>query len=180
MFYNLYFCFSQMNKRSQITLFLYILCIIYMGVFANAKVLAQQSDSISYTVSKKRINNTPQIRTNIKPYRQSFGFIPYNTFLIGPNKPAVNKQEKILTVLKVYPNPVDDQINITLKLERETILTIKIMDLLGNEVITLSNERYPSGESTKSFSIPNRLNSGIYFLRIVAGGETSVKRISVL
>jgi hypothetical protein len=151
-----------------------------MSVLASAKVFAQPSDSISYTVSKKRINNTPQIRANIKPYRQSFGFIPYNTFLTGSSKAATVKQEKILTVVKVYPNPVDDQINITLKLERETILTIKIMDLLGNEVITLSNERYPSGESTKSFSIPNRLNSGIYFLRVVAGGETSVKRISVL
>jgi len=151
-----------------------------MSTLASAKVFPQQSDSISYTISKKRINNTPQIKTNIKPYRQSFGFIPYNTFLIGSSKPAIVKQEKILTVVRVYPNPVDDQINITLKLERETILTIKIMDLLGNEVITLSNERYPSGESTKSFNIPNRLNSGIYFLRVVAGVETSVKRISVL
>ena len=169
-----------MNRKSQITLFLYTLCIICMSTLASAKVFPQQSDSISYTISKKRINNTPQIKTNIKPYRQSFGFIPYNTFLIGSSKPAIVKQEKILTVVRVYPNPVDDQINITLKLERETILTIKIMDLLGNEVITLSNERYPSGESTKSFNIPNRLNSGIYFLRVVAGGETSVKRISVL
>jgi len=169
-----------MNRKSQITLFVYTLCIACMSVLASAQVFAQQSDSISYTVTKKRVNNTPQIRANIKPYRQSFGFIPYNTFLTGSTKPATVKQEKVLTVLKVYPNPVDDQINISLKLERETILTIKIMDLLGNEVITLSNERYPSGETTKSFNIPNRLNSGIYFLRLVAGGETSVKRISVL
>ena len=169
-----------MNRKSKITLFLYTLCITCMSVLASANVFAQPSDSISYTVSKRRINNTPEIRANIKPYRQSFGFIPYNTFLTGPSKVATVRQEKILTVVKVYPNPVDDQINITLKLERETILTIKIMDLLGNEVITLSNERYPSGETTKSFNIPNRLNSGIYFLRVVAGGETSVKRISVL
>jgi hypothetical protein len=169
-----------MNRRSQITLLLYTLCITCMSVLASAQVFAQHSDSIVYTVSKKKLNNTPQIKTNIKPYRQSFGFIPYNTFLTGPAKASPVRQEKVLTVLKVYPNPVDDQINISLKLERETILTIKIMDLLGNEVITLSNERYPSGESTKSFNIPNRLNSGIYFLRIVAGGETSVKRISVL
>jgi len=54
------------------------------------------------------------------------------------------------------------------------------MDLLGNEVVTLSNERLSSGEQTKTFTIPNRLNSGIYFLRIVTGSETVVKRISVL
>ncbi|MNR16687.1 hypothetical protein D3C85_1333060 [compost metagenome] len=54
------------------------------------------------------------------------------------------------------------------------------MDLLGNEVVTLSNERISSGEQTKSYTIPNRLNSGIYFLKIVSGSETIVKRISVL
>jgi len=151
-----------------------------MGVLGSAQVFAQRSDSIYYSSSKKKANNTPQIKANIKSYRPSFGFIPYNTFLVSSPKAASIQPEKILTVVKVFPNPIDDQINVTLKLEREAVLTIKIMDLLGNEVITLSNERYPSGESTKSFSIPNRLNSGIYFLRIVAGGETSVKRISVL
>ncbi|PIG99626.1 hypothetical protein CS542_05140 [Pedobacter sp. IW39] len=34
------------------------------------------------------------------------------------------------------------------------------MDLLGNEVVTLSNERLSAGEQTKTFTIPNRLNSG--------------------
>lgn len=82
--------------------------------------------------------------------------------------------------MRVYPNPVDDQINLTIRLERESNLTIKIMDLLGNEVVTLSNERLSAGEQTKTFTIPNRLNSGIYFLRFVAGSETIVKRISVL
>lgn len=169
-----------MNKLSKITLLRHVFCIMCIGVFGSANVLAQRSDSIYYSNKSKKVNNTPQIKTNIQPYRPVFGFIPFSTFLFGPSKASLTKQDKILTVLKVYPNPIDDQINVTLKLERETILSIKIMDLLGNEVITLSNERYPSGEITKSFNIPNRLNSGIYFLRIVAGAETSVKRISVL
>jgi hypothetical protein len=169
-----------MDKQLHITLLISILCITCMTIFGIDPALAQKADSIYYSSAKKKVNNTPQIRTNIKPFRPNFGFIPYNTFLASASKPAVSKSDKILTVIKVFPNPVDDQINVTLKLERESMLSIKIMDLLGNEVITLSNERYPAGETTKSFNLPNRLNSGIYFLRIVAGGETSVKRISVL
>jgi hypothetical protein len=91
--------------------------------------------------------------------------------------------DKILNVLKIYPNPVNpnfDQINLILRLDREITLTVKIMDLLGNEIVTLSNERTAAGEQTKSYSIPSRLNSGIYFMRISAGSETVVKRISVL
>ena len=147
----------------------------------SAHVFAQKSDSVYFNKNTKKSIRTPQIKTNIQSYRPMFGFIPYNSLLGTPSKPAPSgKSDKVLTVVKVYPNPVDDQINITLRLERETNLSIKIMDLLGNEVVTLLNERYPAGESTRNFNIPNRLNSGIYFLRIVAGAETSVKRISVL
>lgn len=169
-----------MIKRHKITLLLYALCITCMSVLVSAEVFAQKSDSIYYRKAGKRVNSTPQIKSNIEPYRPVLGFIPYNYFASNAAKPAASKSDKILTVVRVYPNPIDDQINVTLKLEREFTLSIKIMDLLGNEVITLSNERYPAGETTKSFNIPNRLNSGIYFLRIVAGAETSVKRISVL
>lgn len=169
-----------MNKLSKITLCVYISCITCIGIMCSMDVMAQKSDSIYYNSKVKKVNKTPQIKANIQSYRPVFDFIPYNSLLMSNSKTAASKSDKILTVLKVYPNPVDDQINVSLKLERETNLSIKVMDLLGNEVITLMNERSPSGEITKSFTIPNRLNSGIYFLRIVAGAETSVKRISVL
>ncbi|MNU00497.1 hypothetical protein D3C86_1825280 [compost metagenome] len=65
-------------------------------------------------------------------------------------------------------------------MDRESNLSVKIMDLLGNEIVTLANERIPAGEQTKSYTIPNRLNAGIYFLKIMSGNETVVKRISVL
>jgi ribosomal protein S6 len=50
---------------------------------------------------------------------------------------------------------------------------------LGNDVVTLANERAPAGEQTKTYTI-NKLNPGIYFLRILASGEPVVKKISVL
>ncbi len=169
-----------MSRHLQITLFIYTLCLICMSIFGSAHVLAQRSDSAYFTPSKKRVSNTPQIKTNIKSYRPSFGFIPYNSFSTGLAQAVPAKSTKILTVLKVYPNPIDDQINISLRLERESMISIRIMDLLGNEVMTLANERFSAGDITKSYQLPNRLNSGIYFLRIVAGAETNVKRISVL
>lgn len=127
---------------------------------------------------------TPQIKGDVPAYKPNYipgsgSITPYATGLARSRQTA-GKADKILSVLRVYPNPVDDQINLTLRLERETSVTIKIMDLLGNEVVTLSNERLSAGEQTKTFTIPNKLNSGIYFLRFVAGAETVVKRISVL
>ncbi|WP_074589200.1 T9SS type A sorting domain-containing protein [Pedobacter antarcticus] len=153
-----------------------------MSVLCSVSVFAQRSDSISNNAKYKRIVKTPQIKGDVPSYKPSY--MPGSSF--NPNNSVVSsnkqngKQDKILSVMRVYPNPVDDQINLTIRLERESNLTIKIMDLLGNEVVTLSNERLSAGEQTKTFTIPNRLNSGIYFLRFVAGSETVVKRISVL
>ncbi|KEQ30415.1 hypothetical protein N180_14830 [Pedobacter antarcticus 4BY] len=153
-----------------------------MSVLCSVSVFAQRSDSIANNAKYKRIVKTPQIKGDVPSYKPSY--MPGSSF--NPNNSVVSsnkqngKQDKILSVMRVYPNPVDDQINLTIRLERESNLTIKIMDLLGNEVVTLSNERLSAGEQTKTFTIPNRLNSGIYFLRFVAGSETVVKRISVL
>lgn len=153
-----------------------------MSVLCSLSVFGQKNDSLATGIRSKKINKVPQIKANVPTYKPkyNFGYVQYND-LVSSNKSANNlKPEKILTVVKVYPNPVDDQINLMLRMDRESNLSVKIMDLLGNEIVTLSNERVPAGEQTKSYTIPNRLNSGIYFLKIMSGTETVVKRISVL
>lgn len=171
-----------MNIKTKTVSLIYILSITCMSILCSVSVFAQRSDSIANNAKYKRIIKTPQIKGDVPSYKPSYmpgsSFTPNNN-VVSSNKQN-GKQDKILSVMRVYPNPVDDQINLTIRLERESNLTIKIMDLLGNEVVTLSNERLSAGEQTKTFTIPNRLNSGIYFLRFVAGSETIVKRISVL
>lgn len=174
-----------MSTKHKIALLLNIICIICIGILSSVNVFAQKPDSSINSIRSKRINKTPQIKVTVptyRPNRYNIGFIPYSD-VISSAKPSTGtpvKPEKLLYVLKVYPNPVDDQINIILRVDRESNLSVKIMDLLGNEVVTLSNERIPPGEQIKNYTIPNRLNAGIYFLKIVAGTESVVKRISVL
>jgi len=170
-----------MNTKTQTVSFLYVICILCISILCNSAVFAQRTDSSTNTSKYRRIIKTPQIKGDVPSYKPNYvpasSFTPYNS-AASHNKNG--KTDKILSVSKVYPNPVDDQINLVIRLEREANVAVKIMDLLGNEVVTLSNERLSSGEQTKTFTIPNRLNSGIYFLRIVTGSETVVKRISVL
>ena len=54
------------------------------------------------------------------------------------------------------------------------------MDVLGNEILTLLSEHISAGEQTNSFNIASKLSSGFYFVRIVAGSESVIKRISIL
>jgi len=161
-----------------------ILCMLFLCVLNS---WAQQGDSIriSLKTKVKKASRVPEIKANIQPYKPLYMsvnggsmFSPYSATAKGS---GIAAKDKLLTIVKIYPNPVEDQLNIILSIGKDgTQTTIKIIDLLGNEVVTLSNERLNAGEQTKTFAIPSRLNAGIYFLRVVAGSESQLKRISVL
>lgn len=96
------------------------------------------------------------------------------------NRTPDAENDKLISRVKVFPNPVSDQINLSFKLSKDNTVSIKLMDALGNEVMTLLSQRLDAGEQTHSFSIENKLSNGYYFIRLVAGSETVIKRISVL
>lgn len=170
----------HMGSISKIAFFWSCLCIVCIGLFSSSMVFAQKNDSvkISFKPKPKVVSRVPSIKGSVQTYR------PGNINFSGTSStiPSANpsKSIKILTVLKLYPNPVVEQLNINLRLEREVNLSVKITDPLGNEIITLMNEKAPAGEQTKTFTLPNKLNTGIYLVRIVAGGDPKVMKISVL
>lgn len=106
---------------------------------------------------------------------------PIHPAVVSTVKVNVAKaDDKLLNNVQVYPNPVTDQINLKYDISRNSIVTIKVMDLLGNEVITLFSSRVDAGEQKLSYPLNNKLTNGFYFVRLVAGQESVIKRISVL
>ena len=88
--------------------------------------------------------------------------------------------DKILANVKVYPNPVSDYLNMTYSISKDSNVTIRIMDVLGNEITTLFSESLSEGEHNNTFSISSKISSGFYFVRVSVGSEIITKRISVL
>jgi hypothetical protein len=171
------------TNRVKIALKMNIACLTAMLLLICSAVYAQKADTsrISLRPNTKPVNKFPVIKGSVQPYRPSvYNYLPSVVPASNVNAPTKEKNEKNLTILKIYPNPVVEQLNINLRLEKETNLSIKITDLLGNDIITLANERLAHGEHTKTYNMPTKLNAGIYFLRIMAGGEPVIKRISVL
>jgi len=168
-----------MGSNYKISLLWNSLCIICIGILIGPSVFAQQIDTTKLSIKPKAkvVNKVPQIKANLPNYKpSSINYSPAGaTISVNNTKPG-----KMLTILKVYPNPVSDQININLRLDKETMLNVTITDLLGNTVVILANERSAAGEQTKTYTVPNKLNAGIYFLRVVAGGALKVWKISVL
>ena len=122
------------------------------------------------------------LKTNLRMAVVPFKPAPIRTSQAATPSPAKtgNPGDKVLTNVKVYPNPVGEQLNVSFHVSKDVLMSIKIMDFLGNEVGTLSNQRFGAGEQNASFNIGSRFNSGLYFLRFIAGNETVIKRISIL
>lgn len=168
------------------------------GIFmlSNGKVQAgfQISQSDTSKVSKTKITDTRKnkpaylrngVRVNFVPFKPQVDKIFGNTSAIPPKANEIStvvddEDNKILNNVKVYPNPVSDQLNLTYLVNKDSNITIMIMDVLGNEVATLFSEHLTAGQQNHSFNIASKLVSGFYFVRLMVGTETVVKRISVL
>ncbi len=75
------------------------------------------------------------------------------------------------TLIRVYPNPFNSTLSISLTIPPHQETTLGLYDLLGQEVDVVYRGRLSS--STISYVAPAALSSGVYFLR-AASGERSV------
>lgn len=78
-----------------------------------------------------------------------------------------------------YPNPFNPTTRIVFSVKENSLVEIKIYDILGNEVATLVNEEKSSGRYEVEFNA-NGLASGFYFYRINAGGFTQTRKMVLL
>src|SRR5690606_4189605 len=91
---------------------------------------------------------------------------------------AEQESEKLINNVKVFYNPVAEQITLNFTLSQQHTVVIKVMDALGNEVLNLLNGRLEEGLQSLSFDTDGKLTAGFYFVRVSSGTETVVKRIS--
>lgn len=78
-----------------------------------------------------------------------------------------------------YPNPFNPSTTISYSLTSNSLVQLKIFNILGQEIETLVNEEKPSGNYQVVFDA-NNLSSGIYFYKIQAGEFTSTKKMILL
>ncbi len=80
-----------------------------------------------------------------------------------------------------YPNPFNPGTKINYALKVDSKVTLKVFDVLGQEVVTLLNENIAAGPHNVTFDA-SKLNSGVYLYKIEANGVdgssfTSVKKM---
>ena len=78
-----------------------------------------------------------------------------------------------------YPNPFNPVTTIPFSVASAGRVTIVIYDLLGREVERVVDEVRPPGRYEVTWYAAAR-SSGVYFVRMIAGGFTSVKRLMLV
>jgi hypothetical protein len=78
-----------------------------------------------------------------------------------------------------YPNPFNPSTNIQYSIPKTGFVTLKIYNLLGQEVATLVEGNQTAGKYVATFDA-SKVSSGVYFYRLASGGFVDVKKMLLL
>jgi hypothetical protein len=78
-----------------------------------------------------------------------------------------------------YPNPFNPATTITYAVPQNSFISLRVIDILGNEVQTLVNETKSAGTYTVSFDAAS-VPSGVYFYTLEAGNFVSTKKMILI
>lgn len=123
----------------------------------------------TYTLVVKAPNHYPKTITGVYVKYDSTTNLniklrPMSTGISGTETPS----EYFLS--QNYPNPFNPVTNIRYQIANISLVTIKVYDILGKEIMTLVNEKQSSGNYEIKFDGSN-LSSGIYFYKLTSEGE---------
>ena len=110
-------------------------------------------------------------------YVDDVKLIVYNVGLVG-----IASDEQIPGAYKLeqnYPNPFNPSTVISFSIPKSSTVSLKVFDILGNEVATLVNGNKIQGNYSVEFNGANTA-SGIYFYKLTAGDYVEVKRMMLV
>ena len=84
-----------------------------------------------------------------------------------------------LALSQNYPNPFNQSTRIDFEIPEESFVSLKVYNLLGQEVAVLAEKEYSSGAHSVTFDA-SHLANGIYFYTLRAGSLSETKKMSVI
>ncbi|MCD6017327.1 MAG: hypothetical protein K0S53_448 [Bacteroidetes bacterium] len=157
----------------------------YIDVSAAALSEAQQRNFRQWPIIGAYINPNPQNQagasyaTEIADLKS---WIASRAAWIDANLPGncvVGLQEHFVNnKLLVYPNPMESQTTFSMKLEKESDISLCITDLVGKEVTRFLNTNVPPGDS-KIVLERNQMQSGIYLYQLEINNTVTTGKIIV-
>ncbi len=128
-----------------------------------------------------RISTFAATSTNAFAYRTGQD----TTLWVFGNKGMVTSNEELVyevngfKLSQNYPNPFNPTTNIEFVLPKASQVSLKVYNMLGQQVAELVNGRFGAGSQVVQFDASN-LASGMYIYRLQAGGFTQTRKMLLL
>jgi len=92
---------------------------------------------------------------------------------------VINVKPQDFVLYQNYPNPFNPTTKVSYEIPERDFVSLKVFDVLGNEIATLVDEEKPAGEYEVTV-VGNDWTNGIYFYRLKAGSYTKTKKMILL
>jgi hypothetical protein len=156
--------------------------ITFNWVPGNVKVMTGNPDSIilntvvSATVPYGNYTVTVTGTESGQPRTHTRSFIQVVANVTGVNNNQ-NNTPAVFALMQNYPNPFNPSTSIEYYLPKQSLVSLKIFDVLGREVASLvNNELKPAGDYNVVFNAEN-LTTGVYYYKLTAGEFTDIKKM---
>ncbi|MCK9424507.1 MAG: T9SS type A sorting domain-containing protein [Ignavibacteriaceae bacterium] len=147
--------------------------------FSLDTVLMNHGYKLYYSISAK---DKALIPTTVVSPETGYYELIYDPLLSNIKNDAENHLSFNLS--QNYPNPFNPTTVISWQLAVSSYVTLKIYDVLGNEVATLVNDNYSAGTYKSKFNVETRhassLPSGVYFYQLRAGSFVQTKKMILM
>ena len=145
--------------------------------------------NVSYYVGLE-VKNGAKFRLRVYAWNQTSSasatkyIYTQNIIIKGTTTPAsaVEGETEIPANFKLeqnYPNPFNPTTSISYSIPKTAFVTLKVYNLIGQEVASLVNEIKDPGNYKSTFDA-SKLSSGIYFYRLEAGNFVSIKKMALM
>lgn len=142
-------------------------------------------NTLEYTHEGLSLGNGNIAEYKVQAYNNSANSDFTNTVSIGVSglyknsSESENNSTKSFSLTQNYPNPFNPSTNIRFTIPEKTLVTIKVFDILGNEIAELLNAEKDAGTYTIKFNADN-LSSGLYLYQMKAGGYSFMGKMTFL
>ena len=158
-------------------------------LMVSSLISAQTISGVFSTVGNKSTNSTQHLSFTIGEsligYSDNSSTKSYAGFWYTYNESLttnVQDQNFVPSEFKLeqnYPNPFNPVTTINFSLPERSMVTLKVYNIVGEDVAILINEEREAGIHSVNFDA-NRLSSGVYFYKIQAGSYTSTKKMLLI
>ena len=129
------------------------------------------SDSKVYSFVDKSVNSRMYYRLKQVDYNGAYSYSKtVEAAALLPIEYSLNQN---------YPNPFNPSTKITYSLPQDNFVSLKVYNILGNEVATLVNEQISAGSHEINFNASN-LSSGVYYYTLRTGNFVNTKKFMLL